>query len=75
MSEWQPIETAPKGTKVLVYSPDRCANCPPEAGGAITAWHDGEYWCNGRLETGEIAVLKHAPTHWMPLPQPPGPHP
>jgi hypothetical protein len=57
MTDWQPIETAPKdGTNLLVTD------------GKITAlgWHDEfdapeDPWCG---------YIKR-PTHWMPLPPPP----
>ncbi len=63
---WQPIATAPKdGTEVLVW-------CPVEHDVALTGYHhvagfqasDG-YWyvCDGSLVQ---------PTHWRPLPSPPG---
>jgi hypothetical protein len=61
MSEWLPIETAPKdGTCVLVVS----------CGRVVTAsfskysekWFDG---CLNDLDGTE------QPTHWMPLPAPP----
>ena len=69
MSEWQPIETAPKGfTDVLVF-----------ARGHILIGHQNNYgdWvCHDRsedptthiyLDTAEEAGI----THWMPLPEPP----
>ena len=62
MSEWQPIETAPKdGTAVLVYD------------GKITTaeWYGlGGYWSLCRV--GAWAEDSETdPTHWMPLPDPP----
>lgn len=56
--EWQPIETAPSDTVVLLYSPDRgianeekieCRDFRSTKGGSQHAWA----------------------THWMPLPNPP----
>ena len=67
MSEWQPIETAPKdGTEVLVWS---------EHGGVESAyWEAGCYghsgWTIYQIRT-EIAEPDFPPTHWMPLPEPP----
>lgn len=55
MSEWQPIETAPRdGTIILSF--DTSAGIPI----------DLAHWLNGtwRDDGGE-------PTHWMPLPSPP----
>jgi hypothetical protein len=75
MSEWQPIETVPKdGTRILVYF--------GSMGVREVFWSDahdadfklwcvddnkhGPYYLRGWSETGE-----RAPTHWMPLPEPP----
>ena len=58
MSDWQPIETAPKETIVLVFDPDE---------GVVT----GSLWFSEwALDPGTRADLLH-PTHWMPLPAPP----
>jgi len=78
MSEWLPIETAPKdGTHVLVYGP----NWMP-AHVAVTWWclsllagkkselsrvpQVVDYWTSGKGFR-----LDFEPTHWMPLPAPP----
>ena len=56
MSEWQPIETAPKDESIiLVYS--------TEDGWAVATWNDGNWWTDGGWS--------HYPTHWMPLPPAP----
>lgn len=82
MSEWQPIETAPKdGTDILVYSANE---------GQAVAWWDAEFgfdyvgpkltykligaWTAGTATgvgtlDGEYLALE--PTHWMRLPAPP----
>ena len=72
---WMPIETAPKdGTMLLLFTRERCANCPEQSVGVGTAyWHPNKFWCNGRLATGEYTRMHHAPSHWQPLPQPPTP--
>ena len=57
--DWQPIETAPKETRVLVYRP----NAAGERLG-IDCWmaiYDA--WSNSRPH--------EQPTHWMPLPKSP----
>lgn len=76
MSEWQPIETAPKdGTLILVYEPVRQY---AEAGIYMVSW-DREYpyqpktWCivySEQDEQGGCATVDWA-TYWMPLPEPP----
>ena len=76
MSEWQPIETAPKdGTSILVYF--------GTIGVRQVAWTepsyaDWEIWCVDDNKHGPYALRGYsdegprAPTHWMPLP--PLPH-
>lgn len=58
---WQPIESAPKNTDILLYWHDNVW---------IGRFYQGSgYWslCDyGGFEDGE-----DAPTHWMPLPEPP----
>ena len=61
MSEWQPIETAPKdGTPVLVWrTPEKGRN---HRRMGIDRWKEGLWW-HSRKEM--------QPTHWMPVPAPP----
>jgi hypothetical protein len=57
MTEWQPIDTAPKdGTDVLIFCDDEIV---------IGSFAGGMWWFD------QIRYEKHAPTHWMPLPAPP----
>ncbi|KFB11013.1 DUF551 domain-containing protein [Nitratireductor basaltis] len=64
MSEWRPIKTVPKdGTHFLAYSPGKyyqCFECWWEEG--LQHW---QFWIDDWDAAPE-------PTHWMPLPQPPG---
>jgi len=68
MTEWQPIETAPKdGTKFDAWVPDafgghRMTDLSFNARGQLRQ--------NGLLTTAD---LPRWPTHWMPLPNPPKP--
>lgn len=67
MSEWQPIETAPKdGQSLLVWCPIR------NRGGRATVAYWDDYWSlthpGGWAEDDDCD-----PTHWMPLPAPPKP--
>ena len=69
MTDWQPIETAPRdGTTVLGYLPGR--RLDEDRDDVVTIyWHDlwgTPGWCI--TESGEGV----GPTHWMPLPEPPG---
>jgi hypothetical protein len=61
---WQPIETAPHETNVLLYSPPAPPSFRPviEVGTAT----------RGRRAHGVSNISAHAyATHWMPLPLPP----
>lgn len=68
MSDWQPIETAPKdGRRVLLYG-KVCSGSDIEVGFfsdngpfAELAGSDGEWFTE----------LDGDPSHWMPLPEPP----
>lgn len=69
-SEWLPIETAPKDTEVLVFMPGE---------GRMGRIHRG---IQAKISNGHIWMIGHhfaydlsPPTHWMPLPDPPEPHP
>jgi hypothetical protein len=65
MSEWQPIETAPKDGKriLLVINIDKIFVV---IGGWDSSW-TGQCWVydTKRIPTDVM------PTHWMPLPKPP----
>lgn len=62
--QWQPIETAPKDTPVLVWAKDEQM---------ITAKYDTRYkW--QLLDSGSYAEdhdMSYNPTHWMSLPSAP----
>lgn len=75
MSDWRPIETAPRdGTRVLVSFGARGVHAvaweePAHSGFEIWCVDDGKhgpYALRGYLDAGPTA-----PTHWMPLPPPP----
>ena len=70
MSEWQPIETAPRdSTVILLYSAGAYHGLP----------FPGQYHKSQLFpDTPWVSLLKrrerfyeHVPTHWMPLPEPP----
>lgn len=71
MSEWRPIETAPKGeTQMLVWDGEDISIACND--------NDGRYWtamADGRAARedsyGDIDDIWIEPTHWMPLPAPP----
>ena len=66
MSEWQPIETAPKKKVVLLFAVTSID--PPDWKMATGCRIPGYPWeWDGRLlKPGELQ-----PTHWMPRPEPP----
>lgn len=63
MIDWQPIETAPKdGRSVLVWW-EHWALRP------IVAYY---HYQDGWLASEKLGSEGGGPTHWMPLPDPPG---
>lgn len=61
MTDWQPIETAPKDKEILALSP---------------AWGDGRrpillrwFKYNGSENWRDWDADPHFPTHWMPIPE------
>ena len=63
--EWQPIETAPKDTFIMIY-----------ACGWQLAHFDTNYgrWCtytDGTGTAGEMMLNRNGPTHWQYLPDGP----
>lgn len=61
MTEWQPIDTAPKdGSDVLLYA-DFC----------YTAFWDGSF--RGWVDNARGSLWPIPATHWMPLPEAPKP--
>lgn len=75
MSEWQPIETAPKdGTPILVSNPERAGVWIAHYNAVYQSGFrpDNPWAClmlNVRWHPNQRASMK--PTHWMPLPAPP----
>ena len=73
MSEWQPIETAPKGEKKPfpggkgvreIHVSPRILTFTSAGDLTISYWvPEGERW--------SMFSRKTPPTHWMPLPEPP----
>jgi hypothetical protein len=69
MTQWQPIETAPKdGTEFLVSNGSSI--------GFASYWGDGKIHSHFASTKQSFfgdgsCVLLRDPTHWMPLPQPP----
>lgn len=74
MSEWQPIDSAPKDCFVLLFCPgeghdeQRVGQWCKSFDTDDEAWRYAALWCGDAY----VSVLCK-PTHWMPLPDPPVP--
>ena len=68
MMEWQPIETAPKdSTIVLLYG-----LCVDWASAGVTmGYFNEDYGWRSQETDGYNDPFLLQPTHWMPLPEPP----
>jgi hypothetical protein len=66
MSDWQPIETAPRemGAQILAYVP-KTGDWGYPFGVVVAKW-TGEY-----TEWAMPGICGLSPTHWMPLPEEP----
>lgn len=68
MSEWQPIETAPKdGTDVLLFRATKYRVLPP----TVAGWFDKGVIPGWYTYDEPDKAFDGEPTHWMPLPAPP----
>lgn len=68
MSEWKPIESAPKdGTPFYVWMPGWDGHGPLVRTARTTYWHNS--FLNGGMPNEEA----FKPTHWMPIVAPPTP--
>ena len=87
MSEWNPIESAPKdGTPVLLWLSEKADRHYPADGVCdyiAIGLHQWGHWCTVEAEDcggmgGEYTgwmpdwqLIRVKPSHWMPLPDPP----
>lgn len=71
MTQWQPIETAPRDeTEILLFHAD-AARWPYSDSGMVIGFSStvsAVYWFQYEFDSHHIHP---SPTHWMPLPQPP----
>jgi hypothetical protein len=69
MTEWQPIETAPKDNTVLLL----CSMEYPENPFIdVGYWETYAWWSGPKEEPCWVwSLLEGKPTHWMSLPEPP----
>lgn len=64
--KWQPIEAAPKDVEILTYTPKEAVRIGVICGIHVGYWsHVFDKWTQSDME------WELAPTHWMPLPEPP----
>lgn len=73
LGDWQPIETAPESTPILVLAPK--AHRGLDSAEVVVLYRmDGEthYWTNGGANSGGDMCFEEGkePTHWMHLPHP-----
>jgi hypothetical protein len=72
VSEWQPIETAPKdGQYVIVYSPNNPTDYGIESVQVAHWCMYGSGWIVGAFDYEDSGWFRTHPTHWMPLPDAP----
>ena len=65
-TQWRPIETAPKdGTVIVAHDWHRGCGIYGHDETQLVSFKDGEWF-------GKDSYEIHYPTHWMPLPKPPG---
>lgn len=77
MTDWQPIETAPKdGTEILGWCPYH--GSAGRGSTWVIRWNEEKhtkkprpYFDASGWVWGVTDLRKHQPTHWMPLPAPP----
>lgn len=64
MSEWLPIESAPKtGESILCYV--------PSSGRVIVLRYDTSFDWEPKWRADVHSFVEFAPSHWQPLPEPP----
>ncbi len=67
MSEWQPIETAPKdGSRILIPAKDEERNFTVAEVSFVGGSDSGDVWYERRAKCNH-----YSPIQWMPLPEPP----
>jgi len=73
MDQWQPIETAPKDRRILLYQSGGGGEYYTPAWQKIFTgfwwddWYENEHFWTADEDRG----FEVNPTHWMPLPAPP----
>lgn len=68
---WKELETAPTNTSVLVFIPNADHYGPGIYRAMQVDMGTGRRWMVTGLHMGKDCGEHYAPTHWMPLPEPP----
>jgi hypothetical protein len=68
MTEWQPIETAPKDGAAILIWPAQSSFTGDDTISYVVRWND---WKEAWIEASGEEYDTFYPTHWMPLPPPP----
>ena len=76
MSDWQPIDTAPKGAKGYCWMNLAWGSEGDQSTGIGMRWGDrffvaATFHCLGQEKRFEFREIEVSPTHWMPLLPPP----
>lgn len=76
MSEWQPIETAPKGANgyawmFLAWGPEEDKSTGKGMWCVDRFIACATFHAMGKTPAFEFRQIEVSPTHWMPLPEPP----
>jgi len=73
LTGWQPIETAPEHEPILVWVPEENRGWDSAEVVIIYRTETGmSFWTNGGSNGGSDVYFRKEPTHWQPLPAPPG---
>ena len=67
-STWQPIDTCPEGTPVLVNNIWVGPNHPEGTGPLVAYRSNLNFYLVGSCQCDDVGII---PTHWMPLPEEP----
>lgn len=71
MTDWRPIETAPKEQNVLVWSRYIDVSIARKVGRYWTGVVDGRLAIDNQTDFGTNYIELDPVTHWMPIPEPP----
>lgn len=73
MSDWQPIETAPKDREILLWFPWDLPPGNPQGAMYVGRWLFSDDGRDRWIDPVDANDLGETCSHWMPLPTPPIP--